>query len=137
VDQCIPTRNLIIGFRCSAGDACRAATLSLGEVRYACGAVLNGRDLGQRGWRPFEFDVAGLVRPGANELRVVVADTLANQYVAERGAADPAGYERVSLACEEESLSSGLFGPVRICAVPSVNSPVKFAATRKEKCPHA
>jgi hypothetical protein len=53
--------------------------LDLGDVGVTAQVELNGTDLGRRAWRPFAFDVAGVIRPGANELRVRVANTRANE----------------------------------------------------------
>jgi hypothetical protein len=112
-------------FECNEDLAARAALLDLGEVRYCCAAALNGEDLGQRAWRPFRFVIAGKLKPGANELRVRVTNTLANQYVTTH-ALGPQGapwspnqlgpYHQRALHFEADSLPSGLYGPVTIRA---------------------
>jgi hypothetical protein len=107
--------------RFSADDATAAAAawLDLGDVRYACRVELNGRDLGVRLWRPWRVPVRGVVRRGPNTLRVVVTNTLANQYIHNRAyeAWTPAQlgpYHPRALEFERDSLEAGLKGPVRL-----------------------
>jgi len=57
-----------------------------------------------RSWAPYRFDVTELVKTGANEIEVTVANALANHYAV--GAPGVHVYEGQT--------ESGLFGPVRI-----------------------
>jgi hypothetical protein len=106
-----------VRFTCTRDTATRARWLDLGQVRHACEAELNGRPLGVRLWQPTALSVRGILRPGANTLRIVVANTLANQYVhnkvIERWKPNQLGpYHPIALRFEPESLPSGLYGPV-------------------------
>jgi hypothetical protein len=111
----------VIDFHASAETAARAALLDLGDVRYACSARLNGKPLGRRVWHPFRFEVAGLLKAGANQLRVTVTNTLANQYLTTRALdrwtdRQLGPYHRHALLLERDSLSGGLIGPVSFLA---------------------
>jgi len=108
-------------FECSDEAAAQAAVLDLGEVRYACAVTLNGENLGTRAWRPFSFASKGKLKPGTNELKVTVTNTLANQYVTTHAldgwSANQLGpYHQRALRFEADSLPSGLYGPVTIRA---------------------
>jgi len=52
--------------------------LDLGNVGCAAQVAVNGRDVGVRLWPPYTFDISKAVRPGANTLKVTVANTAAN-----------------------------------------------------------
>lgn len=113
-------------FNCPRELAGRRAMLDMGDVRYACEVLLNGRPAGRRAWRPFVLDLGDMVRAGANELEIKVANTLANAMLdpatRERhsvitgadGVPRELAYEKMVRPFEEESLAGGLFGPVRI-----------------------
>ena len=49
--------------------------LDLGEVGLAAEVWLNGKKAGERVWRPFRFDITRQARPGANRLRIRVANS--------------------------------------------------------------
>ena len=108
-----------VDFECGEEQAKKACILDLGQVRYNCGVILNGTDLGMKSWGPFAFPVEGIVKSGTNELRVTVVNTFANQYVNTKSLDKypenkTGGYHKVALAFEKQSLESGLYGPVRI-----------------------
>lgn len=95
--------------------------LDLGRVNYSCRVTLNGDEVGRRMWGPFRFDLTERLKPGKNVLQVVVTNTLANAYapdaVDERVSRDFAPrivYEDRQRAFEQDSLASGLFGPVTL-----------------------
>ena len=98
------------------------AVLDLGDVRYACSAVLNGQPLGERAWPPYSFRVAKLLRRGRNRLTVTVTNTLANAIADPEALASwrqrypdrPLDYDQRQRAFEVDSLPSGLFGPVTL-----------------------
>jgi hypothetical protein len=52
--------------------------LDLGRVATVAEVHVNGKPAGVRMARPFRFDITGLVKPGRNQIRVKVANTLAN-----------------------------------------------------------
>ena len=78
--------------------------LDLGEVRASASVRINGQEAGSRGWTPYRFDITEQARPGANDLEITVANTLANHYLI--GTADS--------HVHEGQTRSGLLGPVRI-----------------------
>ncbi len=96
------------------------ARLELGNVQYVCQVFLNDQPVGRRIWAPFAVDLTGKLRPGRNQLRMIVTNTLANALL------DPAArehfahlkkglcYDDRAAKFEQESLPSGLLGPVRI-----------------------
>jgi len=106
---------------CDSATVEKAAFLDLGKVNYACELFLNGESLGRRAWQPFVFSVKGELREGRNEIRVVVTNTMANQFVTtkelDKWPANVIGpYHKKALCFEPDSLPSGLFGPVRMQA---------------------
>jgi hypothetical protein len=108
-----------VDFFCKKDIAEKARLLNLGKVNYACRVFLNDKDLGRRIWQPFSFPVEGIIKPGRNKLRVIVTNTLANQYVytnkLDRYPVRMIGpYHRIAASFEKESLPSGLYGPVKI-----------------------
>ena len=109
----------LVNFECAKETALKAAILDLGKVNYVCQVFLNGKKLGKRIWQPFSFSVKGIIKSGRNELRVIVTNTMANQYVTtkkfDRYPDNVIGpYHKIAANFEEESLPGGLFGPVRI-----------------------
>ena len=112
-----------VSFDCPPELSSLPAVLVLGDVRYACEVELNGERVGRRIWESFSLDVSGKLRPGRNELKVVVTNTLANAIldpeVLERwDKVDGPGwnifYHKLARKFERDSLPSGLFGPVRV-----------------------
>ena len=91
-------------FQLPAGLEDKKLVLDLGEVRASASVRINGQEVGSRGWTPYRFDITEQVRPGANNLEITVANTLANHYLI--GTADSHVYEGQT--------RSGLLGPVRI-----------------------
>ncbi|MFL9609643.1 glycoside hydrolase family 2 protein [Methylobacillus sp. Pita2] len=65
-------------FKLNAQNASRVAHLVFNGVDYAADVWLNGRYLGHHTgyFQAFEFDVTGLVKPGDNQLRVLVNSPL-------------------------------------------------------------
>ncbi|MFA6714853.1 MAG: glycosyl hydrolase [Victivallaceae bacterium] len=108
-----------LDFNCPC--AFKNAWLELGEVRYACSVTLNGVKLGKAVWKLFRFDVSGALRPGSNRLEVTVTNTLANAIAPKRiedfwaeKYPPRSPYENRQRQFESESLSGGLFGPVKL-----------------------
>ncbi|MEN6304007.1 MAG: hypothetical protein ABFD96_14850 [Armatimonadia bacterium] len=94
--------------------------LDLGKVYWAARVVLNGKMLAEAIWAPYAVDLTGQVAAGDNELRITVANTLANQFCSEnvieeakaKGWLNP--YYQRTLPMMEEDLRGGLVGPVRV-----------------------
>ncbi|WP_433375481.1 hypothetical protein ACQPZX_06015 [Actinoplanes sp. CA-142083] len=81
-----------------------ASIVDLGRVRGTAEVILNGRSLGVRVCAPYTFEVGDALRPGANELEVLVYNTLA-PYL---DAVSPTHF------VFHGQKVSGLFGPVRL-----------------------
>ncbi|MEN6549723.1 MAG: glycosyl hydrolase [Armatimonadia bacterium] len=94
--------------------------LDLGKVYWAARVVLNGKMVAVAIWAPYAVDLTGQVAAGDNELRITVANTLANQFCSEnvieeakaKGWFNP--YYQRTLPMMEEDLRGGLVGPVRV-----------------------
>jgi hypothetical protein len=71
--------------------------LDLGKVCHVAEVWVNDKSCGARLWGPYVFDVGGVLRTGANEVRVRVANLINNSY--------------------GEYMESGLLGPVRLVKV--------------------
>jgi hypothetical protein len=78
--------------------------LDLGEVRGTADVVVNGHLVDRLVWGPWRCEISDALRPGANELEVVVRGTLA-------GYLDDAS---PTSAVAAGQVRTGLFGPVRL-----------------------
>ncbi len=97
----------------------RRLVLDLGGVGVAAEAWLNGRPLGVRAWRPFRFEITGLVRQ-QNRLVIRVANSDAGR-LAQGDTIYPRGSWGLKFETERDRLDwirpNGLEGPVRILAL--------------------
>ena len=95
----------------------RTLALDLGAVGVAAEVWINGKKAGERVWRPFRFDLTGLVRPGSNTLRIRVANSDAN-WQCQGDTIYPRGSWGLGFKTELDRLPlirpNGLEGPVRI-----------------------
>jgi len=98
-----------------------ALLLDLGTVYHAARVTLNDEELPLCLWAPYAVDVTGLLNAGENVLRVTVVNTLGNQ-AARASVVEEAkargwfnGYYERALPMMQETLASGLIGPVRLC----------------------
>jgi len=55
--------------------------LGLNSGEYPARVLVNGRECGRRPWGPFEFDLRGAARPGANEIVIEVASTIGHLFI--------------------------------------------------------
>jgi len=94
--------------------------LDLGAVGVAAEVWVNGRKAGERAWRPFRFDITGLIHPGANQLRIRVANSDAG-WQSQGNTIYPRGSWGLKYQTELDRLPTirpnGLEGPVRILTV--------------------
>lgn len=97
------------------------AFLDLGIVKYAAEVRLNNQVIGSTMMPPFCFPVRGTLRKGVNRLEITVTNTLANalsgeetieRWKKEFGRAG--SFEDRQRDFEQESLESGLIGPVTL-----------------------
>ena len=93
--------------------------LDLGDVRHACEVTLNGRALGARIAPPFRYVLPASYLAEENRLTIRVTNTSANEYrytkVFDRWPSWMiAGYVKYETVFDEDSLESGLLGPVEV-----------------------
>ena len=88
-----------------SSQAAAAVELDLGNVVSSVDLRVNGRPAAVRVSPPWRFDLSGLVRPGQNQIELLVRNTLANHYQT-----IPSGYVGKPTA--------GLLGPVRLILTP-------------------
>jgi len=53
--------------------------LDLGRVSSVADVFVNGEHAGTLVWRPYQLDISKLIKPGENEVRILVTNTEANQ----------------------------------------------------------
>ena len=53
--------------------------LDLGRVSSVADVFVNGEQAGTLVWRPYQLDVSKLIKPGKNEIKILVTNTEANQ----------------------------------------------------------
>ncbi len=102
---------------CSVDEARKAQWLDLGAVKYMAQVEINGQPAGSVCWAPWAVPVKGLLKAGANRVRITVGNTMANQYLRnkalDRWKPNQLGpYHPRALQFEPDSLLSGLWGPV-------------------------
>ena len=54
-------------------------TLDLGRVSSVADVFVNGQHAGTLVWRPYQLDISKLIKPGENEIKILVTNTEANQ----------------------------------------------------------
>ena len=100
--------------------------VDLGRLAGSAEVWLNGQNLGVHAWSPWRFRTRRALRPGVNELRIQVTNTLANYlssphvralWASMKGPGWPSPYDEQAYKFEKESTSSGIFGPVRLLGV--------------------
>ena len=89
-------------FALSTDQIKRKVIIDLGKVAVTSEVVVNGHSAGVRITPPWHYDISDLVRSGVNDLRITVANTLANHYSV--GIPTPYVFPGQT--------ESGLFGPV-------------------------
>ncbi len=85
----------------SAAQASSGIMLDLGKVAASAEVRVNGQTAGILASPPWKLDISAFVKPGENQIEVLVCNTLANHYVT-----IPTHYRG--------STVSGLLGPVRL-----------------------
>jgi alpha-L-rhamnosidase len=53
--------------------------LDLGRVSSVADVFVNGEHAGTLVWRPYQLDISKLIKPGENEIRILITNTEANQ----------------------------------------------------------
>lgn len=99
----------------------RPVELDLGRVAGVARVTLNGADLGIAWKPPYAVDATAWLRPGANELRVEVANTWHNRLVGDAALPPEQRVTRTNVRNpfrpDTPLLESGLLGPVRLVPV--------------------
>lgn len=103
--------------------------LDLGQVNYFSEIWVNEKLVTFCPWAPFEADISGFIKPGENEISIVVANLRANEAswnILDDNINNKAArwWHNGSLMRENEKLKSGLLGPVRI--IPYNNESVEI-----------
>ncbi len=101
----------------------RKFTLDLGDVRELATVRVNGQELATLWLPPWELDITAALKPGANTLEIVVANTWNNRLVGD--AALPADKRQTFLSTQTVNPGSalqpaGLLGPVTLRTSASV-----------------
>jgi len=94
--------------------------LDLGEVHHMARVFLNGKDLGLAWKAPYRLEAGGILREGANELRIDVTDSWANRIIGDERKAPEQRITytpRQFYTSSDEPVPAGLVGPVRIISV--------------------
>jgi hypothetical protein len=104
-------------FQLPPGARGQKLALDLGAVGLAAEAWVNGKQVGERAWRPFWFDISKAVRTGNNTLRIRVANSNAG-WEAQGGTIYGKGSWGLKYNTERDRLPTlhpnGLEGPVEI-----------------------
>jgi len=92
--------------------------LDLGEVRDVADVFVNGQRAGVAWKAPYQVDVTGFLRPGANSITVRVANLWVNRLIgdAQPGATKIAFTTGPTYAADAPLRPSGLLGPVKLLA---------------------
>jgi hypothetical protein len=85
----------------AAGDVKKHIGINLGDLVSSAELFINGKSAGIKLSPPWQFDLTGKVKPGANKIEVLIYNTLSNNYTT-----IPTRYRG--------SIRSGLIGPVTL-----------------------
>ncbi len=95
----------------------RRIYLDLGEVGSAAEVFVNGVKAGERVWKPFRFDITNHLKPGKNEISILVTNTdAANEAMGREVGSWTRGYVLSGPRRLEFISVNGLMGPV--CILP-------------------
>lgn len=98
--------------------------LDLGVVGNTAEVWVNGRRIGERVWQPFRFDLTDALRAGENELRVLVANTAANERAGGHSEYQLWGVPVRGPEILDNIEENGLLGPVSITPWVDVKIPM-------------
>lgn len=106
-----------IAFALSSVTPRKKLFLDLGAVGVAAEVWVNGRNVGERAWSPFRFDITSAAHVGKNSLRIRVANSDAG-WQSQGGTIYPKGSWGLHYQTERDRIPTirpnGLEGPVRI-----------------------
>ena len=113
----------------TAEQADRKAVLQLGDVSALAQVRLNGKDLGVVWTAPWQVELTGALKAGANQLEIEVTNLWANRLIGDAGLPPEQRITKSNLqyekgprtlkayqgyASEDPLQPSGLMGPVRL-----------------------
>ena len=116
-------------FEVTAEQAARKAVLQLGDVSALAQVRLNGKDLGVVWTAPWQAELTGALKAGANQLEIEVTNPWANRLIGDAGLPPEQRITKSNLqyekgprtlkayqgyASEDPLQPSGLLGPVRL-----------------------
>jgi len=102
----------------------RQLVLDCGQVGVTAEVAINRKPAGERVWLPYSFDITPYVRPGKNNIRIVVTNTMESER----------SVENREFRLDKIKLN-GLLGPVRI--VPYFDGEIRCALQRTAATPAA
>jgi hypothetical protein len=108
-------------FELTQNDLAYRLMLDLGAVGTTAEVWLNGVRIGERVWRPFTFDISAAARQGTNELRILVANTSANERAGGHTEKQMWGVAVRGPGLLDALEENGLLGPVRVIPWAHVN----------------
>lgn len=100
--------------------------LDLGRIEYAARILVNGQEVSQMAWSPWEVDLPQ-VEESSFELEIIVTNTLANLITSQRvrsewekrqGPGWLGPYDPRTKEFEKDTRGGGLYGPVRLTFAP-------------------
>jgi hypothetical protein len=91
--------------------------IDLGEVKNLAEVAVNGKPLGVVWHKPYRVDVTGVLKPGANELTIKVANAWVNRLIGDQQPDEKVKYTFTTVKpykADSPLLASGLLGPVTV-----------------------
>jgi len=116
-------------FELTDAQADESVRLQLGEVNHIAQVRLNGKDLGVVWTAPWEIELTGAVKPGRNDLEILVVNTWVNRLIGDAALPPRKRTTKTNVglqtgprtfrafqgfASEDPLMPSGLLGPVRL-----------------------
>jgi hypothetical protein len=90
------------------------AILDLGRVLYMAEVWINGKNAGARLWRPFRYDISGLLSKGENSIHIRVGNLVHNEMSLINDLEETINFWGKTGIPLHDDLDAGLFGPVKI-----------------------
>jgi beta-galactosidase/beta-glucuronidase len=75
---------------------------------------INGKNAGSRLWRPFSYDISGLLKEGENNIRIRVGNLVHNEMSLINDVEESIHFWGKTGIPLHNDLDAGLFGPVKI-----------------------
>ena len=91
-------------------------SLDLGDVKNLAVLIVNGKEVGETWHAPYRLDVTSALKPGTNEIKVIVVNAWVNRLIGD----EQAGASKITFTdvkpykASSPLLPSGLLGPVTV-----------------------